>query len=330
MPASAVLGWGRHLPERVVTNDDLATELRTPAAAIAAASGIERRHYAVPGVGPSDLGKIAAEQALAAAGLTADDVDLIVFATMTPDIPFPGSGCFLQHKLGCRTVGALDIRGQCAGFLLGLAVADRFVRAEAASRVLVVGGEIHSSALDHSPKGAAVTPLFGDGAGAAVVGAAGSPGILATVLHSDPTGLERFWCEFPASRHFPARMDLEQLKAGRHYYVVDPVALAEQACRSLVAVMGEVLTRAGVNAADVALFVMHYLDPRIARRAAATAGVQSDRVVATAEAAGHVAAAGIPVAVADALAAGRVRRGDLVCCVAFGAGLSWAGAVLRL
>jgi 3-oxoacyl-[acyl-carrier-protein] synthase-3 len=330
VPASAVLGWGRHVPERLVTNGDLATALGTSAAAIAAASGVERRHYAAPGLGPSDLGKIAAEQALAAAGLGADDVDLIVFATMTPDIPFPGSGCFLQHKLGCRTVGALDIRSQCAGFLFGLAVADRFVRAEAAARVLVVGGEVHSSALDQSPRGALVTPCFGDGAGAAVVGAADAPGILATALHSDPTGLERFWCEFPASRHFPARMDLEQLQAGRHFYVVDQKAIEGQAERSLVAVADEVLTRAGVKADDVALFVVHYLDPRVARRAGATAKMPADRVVATAESAGHVAAAGIPVAVADALATGRVRRGDLVCCVAFGAGLSWAGAVLRL
>jgi 3-oxoacyl-[acyl-carrier-protein] synthase-3 len=330
VPAGAVLGWGRHLPERVVTNDELSGELGTSAAAISAASGVERRHYAAPGLGPSDLAKLAAEQALAAARLTPDDVDLIVFATMTPDIPFPGSGCFLQHKLGCRTVGALDIRAQCAGFLFGLAVADRFVRAGAASRVLLVGGEVHSSALDHSPRGAAVTPYFGDGAGVAVVGVADSPGILATVLHSDPTGLERFWCEFPASRHFPARMDLEHLRAGRHFYAVDAQALAEQAERSLVAVTEEILGRAGVESDDIALFVVHYLDPRVARRAATAARMPPDRVVATAEIAGHVAAAGIPIAITDALAAGRVRRGDLVCCAAFGAGLSWAGAVLRV
>jgi 3-oxoacyl-[acyl-carrier-protein] synthase-3 len=330
VPASAVLGCGRHLPEHVVTNDELAAELGRTAAAIGAASGIERRHYAPPGEGPSDLGRRAAEAALEAAGRTPDDVDLIVFATMTPDIPFPGAGCFLQHKLGCRTVGALDIRAQCAGFLYGLTVADRFVRAGAAARVLVVGGEVHSSALDHSPRGAAVTPYFGDGAGAVLVGAADTPGILATVLHSDPTGLERFWCEFPASRHFPARMDLEQLRAGRHFYAVDPQALEEQAERALIDVTAEVLARAGVTADDVALHVLHYLDPRVARRAAATARLPADRVVATAEAAGHVAAAGIPVALADAIASGRVRRGDLVCCAAFGAGMSWAGAVLRV
>src|SRR5207247_30517 len=166
------------------------------------------------------------------------DVDLIVFATMTPDVAFPGSGCYLQNKLGCRTVGALDVRAQCAGFLFALATADRFVRAGAAGRVLVACAEVHSTALDYTPRAAAVTPYFGDGAGVLVLGAAREP--------------------------------------------------AEAARR-----------------------------PR-------------ERVVATAEAAGHIAAAGIPIALADAVAAGRVGKGDLVCGVAFGAGMSWGGGLLRL
>src|SRR5262249_8439527 len=154
-----------------------------------ARTGVRRRHRAQPGDGPSDLGRQASLQALAAAGLGPEDVDLIVFATMTPDIAFPGSGCFLQHKLACRTVGALDIRAQCAGFLFALATGDRFVRAGAAERVLVVGAEVHTTALDYSPAGIDVTPRFGDGAGAVVLGpgaAAGDgPRVLATVLHSD-------------------------------------------------------------------------------------------------------------------------------------------------
>src|SRR5262249_19618785 len=149
------------------------------------------------------------------------DVDLIIFATMTPDIGFPGSGCFLQHHLDCGTVGALDVRAQCAGFLYALAIADRFVRAGKAARVLVAAAEVHSSALDFSPGGRVATPSFGDGAAAIVLGAAPAPGVLAVVLHADPDGLERFWCEFPASRHVPARMDLEAFHAGRHFYQLD-------------------------------------------------------------------------------------------------------------
>ena len=330
MPASAVLGCGRHLPPRTVTSEELAAKLGGSGAAITERSGIARRHRAEPGLGPSDLACAAAVAALADAGLDATDVDLIIFATMTPDIAFPGSGCFLQHKLGCATVGALDVRAQCAGFLFALATADRFVRAGGAKRVLVAGAEVHSTALDYSPRAAAITPYFGDGAGVVVLGAADRPGLLAAVLHGDPTGIERFWCEFPASRNFPARMTRAAFDAGRHFYQLDAGALHPEAEQALAGVTREVLGRADVAADQIALFVMHYLDSRVARRAAERCGLPAERVVATAERAGHVAAAGIPIALADALADGRVGAGDLVCCAAFGAGMSSAGAVLRL
>jgi 3-oxoacyl-[acyl-carrier-protein] synthase-3 len=330
LPLSAVLGCGLHLPSRTVTNEDLAAALGTTAAALGERTGIARRHQADEGLGPSDLGTEASRAALASAGLAPTDVDLIVFATMTPDIAFPGSGCFLQDKLGCRTVGAIDVRSQCAGFLFALVAADRFVRAEAAGRVLVVGAEIHTSALDYSPRAAAVTPYFGDGAGAVLLGAATAPGILSSVLHSDPTDLERFWCEFPSSRHYPARMELEHLHAGAHYYRLDAERMHPQAEQALAAVAREALERAGLTPDRVALHVVHYLDPRVARRAADRLGAPADRVVATAERAGHVAAAGVPIALAEALESGRIGRGDVVCCSAFGAGMSWGAVVLRL
>ena len=330
MPASAVLGCGRHLPPRSVTSEELASVLGRPAAELTARSGVAVRQWAEPGDGPSDLAREAARAALGEAALEAGDVDLIVFATMTPDIAFPGSGCFLQDKLGCRTIGAIDVRAQCAGFLFALATADHFVRAGAATCALVAGAEIYSTALDLSPRAAAVTPYFGDGAGVMLLGAAAEPGVLATVLHSDPTDLERFWCEFPASRHYPARMNREALVEGRHFYRLDADAVHPQAEQALADVANEALERARVARERIALFVMHYFDPRIARRAAERAGFATARVVATAEPAGHIGAAGIPVVLADARAEGRVSRGDLVCCAAFGAGMSWAGAVLRL
>ena len=330
MRVSAVLGCGRFLPPRVVPSEALAGELGIAGAAMTEMSGVHQRHYAEPGTGPSDLGREAAIAALGAAGLGPRDVDLIIFATMTPDIAFPGSACFLQDKLGCNTVGALDLRAQCAGFLFALSAGDRFVRAGRAGRVLVVGAEVYSTALDHSPRGAAVTPYFGDGAGAVVLGPAATPGVLATVLHGDPAAYERFWCEFPASRHYPARMELEHFHAGRHFYTLDAGALHPQAERALADVTREALDRAGIAADAVRLFVAHYFDHRVARRALEALGISGERVVATAEGAGHIGAAGIPVALADAVAAGRARRGDVVCCAAFGAGLSWAAMVLRL
>src|SRR5262245_45223770 len=196
-------------------------------------------------MGPSGLGCEASRAALAPAGLEPADIDLIVFATMTPDIAFPGSGCFLQHKLGCRTVGALDVRAQCAGFVFALATADRFIRSGKAGRVLVVGAEVHTTALEYAPRAAHVTPYFGDGAGAVVLGASDHAGVLATVLGSDADGLERFWCEFPASRHTPARMDLEHFRAGDHYYRFDAERVHPQAERALAGVTRDALVHAG-------------------------------------------------------------------------------------
>ncbi|HWP66765.1 MAG TPA: ketoacyl-ACP synthase III [Candidatus Limnocylindria bacterium] len=324
------LGWGSELPATTVTNEELAGALGGDAAALEAATGIRVRRRAAPGAGPSDLAAAAARRALAAGGLTPEDVDLIVFATMTPDIAFPGSGCFLQDKLGCRTIGALDIRAQCNGFLSALATADAFVRAGRVGRVLVCCAEVHSSGLDYTPRAAAVTPRFGDGAGVVVLGPGEPTALRSCVLHNDPAGFERFWCEFPASRHYPARMTRPMFEAGRHYYTVDAPALAEQARRSLAAVTHEALAAAGVGPDAIALFLVHYVDPRVAREAAALAGLPAERTLATAEAAGHVAAAGLPIAITEALASGRLRPGDLVCCAAFGAGVAWGGAVVRV
>ena len=330
MAVGRVLGWGGVLPPRVVTNEELASSLGTTDAAIAENTGITRRHYVVPGVGPSDLAREASLAALGQAGLGVDDVDFIVFATMTPDIAFPGSGCFLQDKLECRTVGAIDVRAQCAGFLFALVTADRYVRSGKAGRVLVAGGEVFSTALEMAPRAAAVTPVFGDGAGVAIIGAGERPGILGAALHSDPTDFERFWCEFPASRHTPARMDLEHFHAGDHFFRLDAGRVHAQAEEALASTTREALGRARVPGDRIALHVVHYFDPRVARRAIAATGVPEARILVTAERAGHLGAAGIPIAVADALAAGQVGRGDLVCCSAFGAGMCWGAAVLEL
>jgi 3-oxoacyl-[acyl-carrier-protein] synthase-3 len=324
------LGWGTELPATTITNAALAEALGADATAIGRTTGVRERRRAAPGHGPSDLATAAAGRALEAAGLGPDAIDLIVFATMTPDIAFPGPGCFLQHKLGCRTVGALDVRAQCAGFLAALATADAFVRAGRAGRVLVCCAEVFSSGLDYSPRAAGVTPRFGDGAGVVVVGP-GAPELLAScVLHNDPAGFERFWCEYPASRNFPARMTRAAFDAGKHYYALDAPGLAGQARTALAAVTDEALAAAGVKREAVALFLMHYVDPGVAREAAEAAHLPPERTVATAEAAGHVSSAGLPIAIAGALASGRLRAGDLVCCAAFGAGIAWGGAVLRV
>jgi 3-oxoacyl-[acyl-carrier-protein] synthase-3 len=294
-------------------------------------SPVSQRYYADPGVGPSDLAVEAAQMALGRAKLQPDDIDFVLFATMTPDVAFPGSGCYFQDKLGLGTVGALDIRAQCLGFIFGLSVADQFVRCGKYRRVLLATGEVHSTGLDFSPKGAPVTRFFGDGAAAAILSTADDArGVLATVLHTDAAEYERFWCEYPASRQYPTRMTLADLAAGKHYPRIDLDALDRIARRLLREVIGEVLERARCQERDVAHYFLHYVDPGVAREVAGALGIGPDRATATAERAGHIASASLPIALSQAWAAGALRAGDLVCLAGVGAGLNWGAAVIRL
>ena len=330
MPATAILGLGHDLPPRVVTNEDLAAQLRIDPFHFGTATGITRRHYAEPGVGPSDLAAAAARMALTRAGIGAGDVEMVVFATMTPDVAFPGSGCFLQPKLGLGTVGALDIRAQCLGFLFGLVVADRFVSAGIYDRVLLATGEVHSTALDLSPAGAGVSALFGDGAAAAVLGPSDRGGLRAAVLHTDATDYEKFWCEYPASRQHPVRMTLDDLHAGRHYMRLELADLDARAPVLFRSAIGEALDRGGARERDVAHYFLHYVHPPIALQTAAAMGLDRGRVTAVAQRAGHIAAVSLPLALSLALEEGTARTGDLVCLAAVGAGLNWGAALLEL
>jgi 3-oxoacyl-[acyl-carrier-protein] synthase-3 len=325
----AILGLGHRLPSKVVTNEDVA--VRCGVAASAVSCPIPQRYYAEVGTGPSDLAADAARMALTRAGLQARDVELLLFATMTPDVAFPGSGCFLQDKLGVEPIGALDVRGQCLGFLFGLAVASEFLRSGVYERVLLAVGEVHSTSLDFSPNGLGVTPYFGDGAAAALLsGGDESRGILATVLHTDASDYEQFWCAYPAGRQYPVRMTLDDFRAGRHYPEIRFDALNPLADRLLREVVGEVLERAGCRPDDVAHYFLHYVDPRVALAAAVGLGIGPERATATAARTGHVGAASLPIALSQAWGAGAVRSGDLVCLAGVGAGINWGAAVIRL
>ena len=204
MPRSAILGVGHYVPTKVVTNDDLAKLMTTTDEWIVQRTGIkERRYIEHDGIGASDLAVPAAKMALERAGTSATDVDMIIFATLSPDVYFPGSGCFLGDKLGLPGVPALDIRNQCSGFLYGLSVADAWVRAGVYKNVLLVGAEVHSTGLEFNERGRDVAVLFGDGAGAALVGASPKTTIaacMAIALHADGSGAKDLWLEAPARR----------------------------------------------------------------------------------------------------------------------------------
>jgi 3-oxoacyl-[acyl-carrier-protein] synthase-3 len=330
VPPTAILALGHALPPRLVTNEELARRCGVEVAALGGAGVVSQRHYAAPGVAPSDLALDATRVALARAGCAADDLDFLVFATMTPDVAFPGSGCYLQAKLGVSPIGALDIRAQCLGFLFGLVVADRLLGTGAYRRILVAGSEVHSTSLDFSPGGAAVTPYFGDGAGVAIVGRGERGGLRASVLHTDASALEDFWCEFPASRQYPKRMTIDDLRERRHYLQIRFDALDPRARRCFRDVIGEVLERGGCRDADVAHYFLHYVDPRVPMETATAMGIGPDRVTVAGQRAGHIAAAALPIALSQAHGAGAVRRGDLVCLAAVGAGLNWGAALVEL
>ena len=322
-----IVGLGSALPARKVGNEELARDLGRSAADIEAAFGVRERSYAEAGQGPSDLAKLAAEGALREASLSATDVEFLIFATMTPDVTFPGAGCYLQEKLGCGTIGALDLRAQCCGFLYAVDVADQFLRSGSFRNVLVAAGDVHSSALDFSPRGADVTPLYGDGAAVMILDAAGD-GILATVLHADGTDLENFWCEFPSSRRLPTRFLPEDLKRAKHYPRIDAERVRRDGKKQLREAIDEVLETANVHARDVRRFFLHHIFRDVSSSVASGLDV-ADRVTDRGDSA-FIASASLPLALAEARKAGTVSAGDLVCLAAAGAGATWGATLLRL
>ncbi len=319
---------GHFLPGRRVDNRELGRDLGLSAAEIERRTGVRWRHYADEGVGPSDLACEAAKVALEAAGLTPLDVDLLIFATMTPDVTFPGPGCYLQHKLACRTVGALDLRAQCCGFLFALEVAEQFLRAGAYRRVLVAAAEVHSSGLDFSAVGAAVTPLFGDGAAVVVLAAEGDS-LLGSVIHTDATSFERFWCELPSSRRQATRFEAGDLPLGKHYPRLDADAVRRDGFAHIRSAIDEVMGRTGIRMEQITRFFLQHVFRDTALAVAESLGAL-DRTTVGGEEEGHVAAASLPIALCRARQSGEVKSGDVVCLATAGAGMNRAATVLRV
>lgn len=318
------------LPARSVENPDLARTLGVDPARVDAivAHGPRTRHYADHGRGPSDLAKVAADEALSSLGLGPADAEFLIFATMTPDVTFPGAGCYLQHKLGCGTIGALDVRAQCSGFLFGLDIATQFVAAGAYRRVLLAAGDVHSAGLDFSPEGIDTTPLYGDGAAVAIVDA-DRDDLLGIVLHADATDFERFWCEFPSSRRKPTRFVPSDLEAKRHYPTLDREFVERDGRERIRATVEEVLAQTATTKDRVAKFVFQHVYRGSALAAADALGV-ADRTLVGGFDEGHVASASLAITLCRARERGEVATGDLVCLATAGAGMTSAAAVLRV
>jgi len=329
MTRSRITGLGTAVPPRVVTNHDLEALMETSDAWIVERTGIRERHFVEPGVGSSHLGTEAARRALADAGRAPDDVDFIVFATTTPDWMFPGNGVLVQQQLGIGTVGALDVRNACSGFLYGLSVADAFVRIGRYRCVLVIGAEVQSTGLDLTTRGRDMAVLFGDGAGAAVVEPCEPPrGILSWSLHAEGALARELWCEVPTSLE-AGRISAAMLEEGRQYPRMNGRQVFKHATTRFPEVIHEVLADAGHSLDEVALVVPHQANRRIGDAVAERLGLPPEKVFQNIERYGNTTAASIPLALTEARDAGRIGDGDLVVLAAFGAGFAWAGCALR-
>ncbi len=330
MIRSRLTGLGFHVPARVVTNDELARLMDTSDAWIVERTGIRERRFVEPGVGVTDLAQEAARKALADAGRRADDVDFIVFASITRDYTFPGCGPLLQERLGLPPVGALDVHNACSGFLYGLAVADSFVRLGQYRCVLVVGAEVQSTGLNLTTEGRDMAVLFGDGAGAVVVEPGGDDGrgLLAWALHSQGAHARDLWAEAPTSL-VPGRITPDMLCAGRHFPRMNGRQVFKHATARFPEVIHEVLRQAGSTLDEVKLIVPHQANKRIGDAVADRLGLPPEKVFQNIQRYGNTTAASIPIALTEARDQGLVGPGDLVVLAAFGGGFAWAGAALR-
>ncbi len=335
MTRAAIIGTGCWLPGRVVTNDDLAAVIDTTDAWITERSGIRERRWLArhadgrTEITGAEMGARAALAAIAAAGIDKDAIDQVIYATLNPDVFFPGNGVFLEHLLELRTAGALDVRNQCTGFVYGLAVADGFIQSGLARTILVVGGEIQSTALELTDRGRDIAVLFGDGAGAAVVQATDEDrGILASVLHSQGRYARELFLEAPVAT-LTERVTPAMLAEGRHFPHMNGKLVFQHATRRFGEAIDEVLRKGGVAPDDVALFVPHQANQRITDAVTARLGVPAERVYSNIARYGNTTAASIPIALAEAEREGRLRRGDLVVTVAFGSGFTWGANLIR-
>jgi len=330
MPRTEFISTGYYVPERVVTNVELESYMTTSDEWIRKRSGIEERRWCKEGEGGSDMAQVAAERALEKAGMEADEIDCIIVATISPDYFFPGTGVFLQRKLGLSEIPCLDVRNQCTGFLYGLEVADAFIRMRRYQRILLVGTEIHSTGLQVNDVGRDTAVLFGDGAGVAILGPTDDEdrGVRAVRTHADGTFAEKLWAPAPAciKNPFISKQDIDDM-------LVRPFMEGKEVFRHAVTRMPqaihEVLDESGLTIDEVDMVIPHQANLRIAEMVQRKLGLPDDKMYNNIMRYGNTTAASIPIALSEAVDEGKIERGDLVAFAAFGSGFTWGGALVR-
>jgi 3-oxoacyl-[acyl-carrier-protein] synthase-3 len=327
---SRILGIGMSVPPRVVTNFELATKMETSNEWIIERTGIEERRWVAPGETGTTLSTAASKEAIERAGLLPRDIDLIVYATLSPDFCFPGTGVFLQRALGLKDIPCLDIRQQCTGFIYGLSIADAYIRTGQYRHILVVGAEVHSTGLDISTQGRDVTVLFGDGAGAVVVGRATDDAhmILSTHIHADGSEAEILWTEYPASARHP-RINQAAMDERKHFPVMNGKRVFKHAVTKMPAAIMEGMVTNNLKLTDIDMMIPHQANLRINQMVTQMIGLAPEKVHNNIQKYGNTTAASIPICMHEAIELGKIKPGNLVCLVAFGAGLTWGSVFLR-
>jgi 3-oxoacyl-[acyl-carrier-protein] synthase III len=317
-----ITGTGSYLPERVVHNTDLEKIMDTSDQWIRERTGIVSRHYAADGETTVDMGEHAARRAIEAAGLKPSDIDLIVFGTTTPDLVFPNAGAMLQNRLGCSGGPAFSIEAACSSFIYALSIADKFIRLGEAKRALVVGSETLSRITDFTDRTTAI--LFSDGAGALVLEASEQQGVVSTHLHADGSYENLLYCTGGISKGYEPGTDNRPLirMAGREVFKI--------AVNMLGNVVDEVLAKNHIEKSDVDWLVPHQANIRIIQAVARKLDLPMERVIVTVQDHGNTSAASVPLALDVGVRDGRIKPGDLVLLEAFGGGLTWGAALVRM
>ncbi len=307
---SRITGTGSYLPEKVLTNEELAATVDTTHDWIVERTGIHKRHIVAEGQTTCDMAEHAARRALDAANLEPNDIDLIVFATTTPDRVFPSTACLLQKRLGIHECPAFDVQAVCTGFIYALDIANRFIKTSGATRALVLGAETMSKIVDWNDRGTCI--LFGDGAGAVVLEASEEPGILSSHIHADG--------DYDA---------LLQVPVGEQYLTMQGNEVFKVAVKTLGRIVDETLTTNHLEKSDIDWLIPHQANIRIIQATAKKLGMNMDHVVVTVDEHGNTSAASVPLALDHAVRNGQIKQGELLLLEAFGGGFTWGSALVR-
>ena len=331
MPYSRIAGLGHYVPDNVITNEYLTSVMDTTNDWIIEHTGIRERRWVDPTKETvAGMAAKATRMALQRAHMTEKDIDFIVFATITPDYFFPGSGVLLQRELGLEGIAAMDIRNACSGFIYALSTADQFIKSGMYKNVLVIGAEIQSTALDVTTRGRNVSVIFGDGAGAAVLVPSEKPGLLSTHLHSDGRFAEELYVKDPGSSRPREERQPEQILDTTTYKVVmNGNQVFKHAVVRFMEVINEALKANHMSKEEISLLVPHQANLRISQFIQEKMALRDDQVYNNIMRYGNTTAASIPIALSEAWAEGRVKENDVICLAAFGSGFTWASALIR-